>query len=1380
MEEDGSNSLIDDALKILEEEGFEMPNDVLNVLSSFSSFSRSYRRRRDPRYSSMPSFFETPRQISRDFSFDDDILLRSDANLPSESNGWTTIKTICEDSDTKTQSMASQNAKHPKEYGTGEEYSNFRSRVDDRVYDDFRSRRHGREPDSYHTRFSSSNTSSTFPERDTCSKKSESEYETDSGISQVSVKSYRSRGNLIDGRQANGPHSSLNEEIRPRQDLGNLSIRQRVHPEVNLSRERPVYSLSEDHSQSRNLASSMESQYKSDSCLRGQTASNNIHKLDDSTYIRQNSTNSVKSGFMDDEGYSTRRTSITSDPESRNWTHQRHPSSSSVISTLMQERELYQGQSEHINPHELLSTRFNIREDDPNHTRCSMEDRISRKADEYLHQIAIDGSLKTDSKESSNAKSGSFATDSSAINMARTERMTSDSLEKNISRNQSAETNSGQINTTESESLKADSKELNAARTESIKTDSSETNTATNELMRLDSKGMNMTRSDSIKTDSREWNVDRNESMNSNSSEINLARSDSIKTDSAELNIARSESEKADSKESKMTLSESMKTDSGEMNIGRSDSLKTDSKEMHMARSESVRAGDKELNITKSESTVTDSSERNTTSSESMKSDSQETTISRDESMKRGFKETNTSGSEIMKTGSRETTMTRSESMKEDTSENNFSESKVVMNDSGDVNSERKESLVSRADTISKSSSIANEASQCTDSSQSTSSKMKNYNRHLSSSSIESKSTSSKQSISKSLSFDTAESSRYKGDNVDKQFTRESNEKDYIISKDFERQEKDIEKQLLSSRKEASISGKRADGKERSTYPKIDESGNELRTERSSTLVDRSISEHAKDFQKQVSADTLLENSIGINEPRLPSSALPHHNSIHNVHRQRTESGSTRDTPRPTSLGTRSERTVGSTLSSSSSVSYPSLESSSLYDNVFTSSTTGFGKVKSPGNSIHLECAPYTYQRDSSRSIGERNTAANKDRRQISEELYLGENIRIRSRNNPLSPPKEHSVYRRQWDNQSYISDRNARNLENYTFENPLGHFEASSSKCFGKGHDSSSYRSAEHSTKHDSERDTAVRESSSNYSLSEAKTEEYFDDRARSLPPRVDPRAEDFSERLRHRYESSYSSGASEAGSSIGTSSSFSESDYMSARQDKYKMRDACDKETNKSIIPRGKVSISSHESRVIRDESGRSVREIEQIYGGRDVGITKNVEANIKSSMPPVKEAKEITGVRNDAKEESHSQSLHEIGRGNTQRDSRRCDLRTDLKSDDKAAWEQRRQRIDKALSWIRSEMNVLRTQDKVLMSQFQRCQESIEQLKQQRPWLSDNYSDDEDDERHWEDWEIEEFDRRCKREAEHTESSEQRPTDQKTRIVKETLSFLEEERS
>ena len=61
--------------------------------------------------------------------------------------------------------------------------------------------------------------------------------------------------------------------------------------------------------------------------------------------------------------------------------------------------------------------------------------------------------------------------------------------------------------------------------------------------------------------------------------------------------------------------------------------------------------------------------------------------------------------------------------------------------------------------------------------------------------------------------------------------------------------------------------------------------------------------------------------------------------------------------------------------------------------------------------------------------------------------------------------------------------------------------------------------------------------------------------------------------------------------------------------------------------------------------------------------------------------------------------------------------------------------------AIQLISCFQGTLRTQDRVLTSQFQRCQDSIEQLKKQRPWyevFSDD-DDDDDDHRHWEDWEI-----------------------------------------
>ncbi|XP_052764760.1 uncharacterized protein LOC128206394 [Mya arenaria] len=81
------------------------------------------------------------------------------------------------------------------------------------------------------------------------------------------------------------------------------------------------------------------------------------------------------------------------------------------------------------------------------------------------------------------------------------------------------------------------------------------------------------------------------------------------------------------------------------------------------------------------------------------------------------------------------------------------------------------------------------------------------------------------------------------------------------------------------------------------------------------------------------------------------------------------------------------------------------------------------------------------------------------------------------------------------------------------------------------------------------------------------------------------------------------------------------------------------------------------------------------------------------------------------------------------------------------------ERKQRIDQALSWIRGELGVLRTQDRVLMSQFQRCQDSIEELKRQRPWyevFSDEEEGDEETGGNWQDWEIDEFEKRDGRDS------------------------------
>ncbi|OWF55766.1 dentin sialophosphoprotein-like [Mizuhopecten yessoensis] len=91
------------------------------------------------------------------------------------------------------------------------------------------------------------------------------------------------------------------------------------------------------------------------------------------------------------------------------------------------------------------------------------------------------------------------------------------------------------------------------------------------------------------------------------------------------------------------------------------------------------------------------------------------------------------------------------------------------------------------------------------------------------------------------------------------------------------------------------------------------------------------------------------------------------------------------------------------------------------------------------------------------------------------------------------------------------------------------------------------------------------------------------------------------------------------------------------------------------------------------------------------------------------------------------------------------------TSLKQD-REAWEERTNRIQDALKWLRSELGSLRAQDKALLSSLSRCQDTIEDIKKQRTVLNENDEDDleedeEEDEDHWEDWEIAEFDRQCR---------------------------------
>ncbi|KAK6186861.1 hypothetical protein SNE40_006126 [Patella caerulea] len=78
---------------------------------------------------------------------------------------------------------------------------------------------------------------------------------------------------------------------------------------------------------------------------------------------------------------------------------------------------------------------------------------------------------------------------------------------------------------------------------------------------------------------------------------------------------------------------------------------------------------------------------------------------------------------------------------------------------------------------------------------------------------------------------------------------------------------------------------------------------------------------------------------------------------------------------------------------------------------------------------------------------------------------------------------------------------------------------------------------------------------------------------------------------------------------------------------------------------------------------------------------------------------------------------------------------------------SWRDRKKNIDDALSWLRTELSNLKIQDQQILGQLRRCQDTIENLKiQKNTWHDGDMSEDDldEDEGHWEDWEISEFDR------------------------------------
>ncbi|CAE1291000.1 unnamed protein product [Acanthosepion pharaonis] len=67
---------------------------------------------------------------------------------------------------------------------------------------------------------------------------------------------------------------------------------------------------------------------------------------------------------------------------------------------------------------------------------------------------------------------------------------------------------------------------------------------------------------------------------------------------------------------------------------------------------------------------------------------------------------------------------------------------------------------------------------------------------------------------------------------------------------------------------------------------------------------------------------------------------------------------------------------------------------------------------------------------------------------------------------------------------------------------------------------------------------------------------------------------------------------------------------------------------------------------------------------------------------------------------------------------------------------------------------DINFIRAQDKVLLSQLQQCQDNIERLKRQRQQAAEQQHELQslDDDSYWEDWEISEFDMEDKKNFGH----------------------------
>ncbi|KAK6960274.1 flocculation protein FLO11 [Biomphalaria glabrata] len=89
----------------------------------------------------------------------------------------------------------------------------------------------------------------------------------------------------------------------------------------------------------------------------------------------------------------------------------------------------------------------------------------------------------------------------------------------------------------------------------------------------------------------------------------------------------------------------------------------------------------------------------------------------------------------------------------------------------------------------------------------------------------------------------------------------------------------------------------------------------------------------------------------------------------------------------------------------------------------------------------------------------------------------------------------------------------------------------------------------------------------------------------------------------------------------------------------------------------------------------------------------------------------------------------------------------------------WNERKSRIDAALSWLKTELATLREMDNTLISHFKKCQETIDALKTQRD-VWEGLSEEGEDGDYWDDFEICEFNKKYLDSPGGSESSQLSP--------------------